>query len=43
MVPASALQLHASATVVCDEAAAAGLKLGDYYRDVQARKPPWQR
>jgi glucosamine-6-phosphate deaminase len=43
MVPASALQLHASATVVCDEAAATGLRLGDYYRDVQSRKPAWQR
>ena len=43
MVPASVLQLHASATVVCDEAAAAGLKLVGYYRDVQAMKPGWQR
>lgn len=43
MVPASALQLHASATVLCDEAAAARLTLGDYYRAVQAAKPPWQR
>jgi glucosamine-6-phosphate deaminase len=38
MVPASALQLHASATVICDEAAATGLRLGAYYRDVQALK-----
>jgi glucosamine-6-phosphate deaminase len=43
MVPASALQLHGSATVVCDEAAAADLKLASYYRDVQALKPAWQR
>lgn len=43
MVPASALQLHASATVLCDEAAAANLVLADYYREVQAKKPAWQR
>jgi glucosamine-6-phosphate deaminase len=43
LVPASGLQLHASATVLCDEAAAAGLALGEYYREVQAAKPAWQR
>jgi glucosamine-6-phosphate deaminase len=43
MVPASALQLHAHATVICDEAAAARLTLADYYRQVQASKPEWQR
>ena len=43
MVPASALQLHARVTVLCDEAAAARLTLGDYYRAVQAAKPDWQR
>jgi glucosamine-6-phosphate deaminase len=43
MVPASALQLHAHTTVLCDEAAAAQLTLADYYREVQAKKPPWQR
>jgi glucosamine-6-phosphate deaminase len=43
MVPASALQLHAHATVICDEAAAARLTLADYYREVQANKPAWQR
>jgi glucosamine-6-phosphate deaminase len=43
MVPASALQLHARATVLCDEAAAAHLTLVDYYRAVQAAKPAWQR
>jgi glucosamine-6-phosphate deaminase len=43
MVPASGLQLHASVTVLCDEAAAARLTLGDYYRAVQAAKPGWQR
>jgi glucosamine-6-phosphate deaminase len=42
VLPASALQLHASVTVVCDEAAAAGLALADYYRQVQASKPAWQ-
>jgi glucosamine-6-phosphate deaminase len=43
MLPASALQLHASATVLCDEAAATRLALRDYYREVQAKKPAWQR
>jgi glucosamine-6-phosphate deaminase len=43
MVPASALQLHANVTVLCDEAAAAELALRDYYREVQANKPAWQR
>jgi glucosamine-6-phosphate deaminase len=42
MVPASALQLHANATVLCDEAAASHLALSDYYREVQAKKPGWQ-
>ena len=43
MVPASALQLHPSVTVLCDEAAAPRLTLADYYREVQAKKPAWQR
>ena len=43
MVPASALQLHPKATVIVDEAAAAGLSLRDYYREVQRNKPQWQR
>jgi glucosamine-6-phosphate deaminase len=42
MVPASALQLHPHATVVVDGAAAAGLRLADYYRETWAHKPPWQ-
>ena len=41
--PASVLQLHPHATVVLDEAAAAGLQLADYYREAYAGKPPWQR
>lgn len=40
--PASAIQLHPHATVVVDEAAAADLQLGDYYRDTVRNKPPWQ-
>lgn len=40
--PGSALQLHAHATVVVDEAAAGDLQLGDYYRHTWASKPPWQ-
>jgi glucosamine-6-phosphate deaminase len=43
MVPASALQMHPHATVIVDEAAAAGLSLRDYYREVQQNKPQWQR
>ena len=40
--PASALQLHAHATVVVDEAAASKLKLADYFRHTFANKPAWQ-
>jgi glucosamine-6-phosphate deaminase len=43
MLPASALQLHAHATVIVDDAAATGLALAEYYREVQAAKPEWQR
>jgi glucosamine-6-phosphate deaminase len=43
MVPGSALQLHEHATVVVDEAAAAQLTLGDYYRWTYDNKPDWQR
>ena len=43
MCPASVLQLHPHATVVVDEAAAAGLELADYYRAVYAGKPAWQQ
>ncbi|HEU0172155.1 MAG TPA: glucosamine-6-phosphate deaminase [Acidimicrobiales bacterium] len=42
MVPASALQLHPHATVVVDQAAAAGLALAGYYRETWAHKPDWQ-
>ena len=42
MVPGSALQLHPHATVVVDHAAAARLRLADYYRETWAHKPPWQ-
>jgi glucosamine-6-phosphate deaminase len=40
--PASALQLHPHATVVVDEAAAAELKLAEYFRQAYADKPVWQ-
>jgi glucosamine-6-phosphate deaminase len=43
LVPASALQLHAHTTLLCDEAAASALTLRDYYRAVQAAKPAWQQ
>ncbi len=42
MNPASALQLHADAKVFLDPAAAAQLKLRDYYEDAFAREPLWQ-
>lgn len=38
--PASVLQWHPHATVILDEAAAARLRLLDYYRFVQTHKPP---
>lgn len=41
--PGSILQLHQRATVVVDEAAASQLRLADYYREVYAHKPSWQR
>lgn len=40
--PASVLQLHPHATVVVDDAAAADLRLADYYREAYAHKPDWQ-
>jgi len=39
MVTASALQLHRDATVIVDEAAAAGLTMRDYYEFIYAAKP----
>ena len=42
LIPSSALQLHPHVTVVVDEAAAAHLRLAEYYRHVYANKPPWQ-
>src|SRR5262249_5008020 len=43
LCPASALQLHPFATTLCDEPAARDLALADYYREVYAAKPAWQR
>ncbi len=40
--PGSVLQLHPHVTVVIDEAAAADLKLNDYYRRSYDLKPAWQ-
>lgn len=42
-VPASALQFHASCTLLIDEPAAAQLKRAAYYRWVYENKPEWQR
>lgn len=41
-LPGSALQLHAHATVVVDEAAASQLRFAEYYRYTWAHKPAWQ-
>lgn len=43
MNPASALQLHPKVTVILDAAAAAKLKLKNYYRWVYEHKPGWQK
>jgi glucosamine-6-phosphate deaminase len=43
MCPGSALQLHAAATVVIDDAAASKLTLADYYRYTYDNLPQWQR
>jgi glucosamine-6-phosphate deaminase len=43
IMPASFLQHHPSAKVFVDEAAAAELKLADYYRWVYDGKPDWQK
>ncbi len=43
MVPASILQMHPEAVVIVDEAAAAKLERGDYYRWVYDNKPSWQK
>lgn len=40
--PATVLQLHPRATVLVDDAAAARLELGDYYRQTYRAKPDWQ-
>lgn len=42
MVSASALQLHPHCTVIVDEAAAARLQGGDYYRWIFAHEPEWE-
>lgn len=41
--PGSILQFHPHATVIIDDAAAAGLALADYYRYTYANQPSWQR
>ncbi|HYP46017.1 MAG TPA: glucosamine-6-phosphate deaminase [Propionibacteriaceae bacterium] len=43
MCPGSALQLHAAATVIIDQAAAGKLALADYYRYAYDHLPEWQR
>ena len=43
MNPASALQLHPKVTMFLDEAAAAELKMKEYYHWVYDQKPDWQK
>jgi len=43
MWPGSILQMHQHATLVIDEAAASRLSLADYYTQVYANLPDWQR
>ena len=43
MNPASALQMHPRVTVFLDEAAAAELRMKEYYRWVYDQKPKWQK
>lgn len=43
MWPGSILQMHQHTTIVVDEAAAALLRLADYYKETYAGKPAWQR
>ena len=43
LCPGSALQLHPRATVILDEASAAGLHYADHYRWIDTHKLEWQR
>ena len=43
MVPGSVLQFHRHVAVIVDEAAASRLTMAEYYREVLAMKPDWQR
>lgn len=43
MWPGSVLQMHEHATVIVDEAAAGQLRLAEYYKQVYANLPDWQR
>jgi glucosamine-6-phosphate deaminase len=43
LCPGSALQLHPRATVIVDEASAAGLHYADHYRWIDSHKLDWQR
>ena len=42
MISASALQLHARATVIVDEEAATNLSEKEYYRWVFSNEPEWE-
>ncbi len=42
-LPASAIQLHPTVTVIVDEAAASRLRFADYYRSAWEHRPDWAR
>ena len=41
MISSTALQLHPDAVIILDEAAAAKLKLRDFYKEVFQNDPKW--
>jgi glucosamine-6-phosphate deaminase len=43
MWPAPVLQFHQDAVIILDEEAASGLQRINYYKEVYAGKPQWQR
>lgn len=43
MISASALQLHPSCTIICDEAAASKLQGKDYYHWIFDNEPEWEK
>ena len=42
MISSTALQLHPDTVIILDEAAAADLKLKDFYKEVFENDPKWE-